>query len=535
MSEGVSSPEVRVFMTEEEVLWHEFEHGFSQQGSSSEGNPCAGIPSARVLSEAGAGPSGRVTENVDSDGDEVDSEETQVLATATATDAESDLESYPGEGMLLKNPKSGVVPEDVMLWRYMYRIPPSVEIRVPSNHERVDWVVPGWTAVYELMLKDGMRFPIPRLIRDVCDHYEIAPSQLMPNAWRVLMSLESLGSRHGVDCELGEVLYSYYLKEHDVDKGRYKLIARVGRAPIVTCLRTNDRGWKDRYLYVRGDLVWGPRGSAGVPGHWKSTSKEFFVVVVQCRLTLILVICAGREFNKALPSGLIAEERTRRLLEIVVAERDYRIALSEENLKASGLWAFVEERQGTPALPLDFLLPILRLRYAIHVTFGGCDLYPLTADELCLVEGMMSGRFSIPSAKDAKKLLKSAASSSQKEKKRKRAVLADTRVVDDPEAYKQSRAAASAAQEGTPPVSGSVEPTATKPAKKAKTKSSEADGKVLVSFPAEGSAYSDPSFVNEVTEGMLLPADRKRLTEIGPVKTAEWSLAHAYQVCRLRF
>ena len=72
-----------------------------------------------------------------------------------ATDAESDLESHPGEGMLLKNLRSGVVPEDVRLWRYMYRIPPSVEIRVPSPHERVDWVVPGWTAVYELMLKMG--------------------------------------------------------------------------------------------------------------------------------------------------------------------------------------------------------------------------------------------------------------------------------------------------------------------------------------------------------------------------------------------
>ncbi|KAL5573252.1 hypothetical protein UlMin_022849 [Ulmus minor] len=396
----------------------------------------------------------------------------------------------------------------------MYRIPQSVEIRVPSHHERVDWVVPGWTAVYELMFRDGMRFPIPRLIRDVYDHYEIAPSQLMPNAWRVLMSLESLGSRHGVDCELGEVLFSYYLKEHDVDKGRYKLIARVGRAPIVTCLRTNDRGWKDRYLFVRGDLVWGPLGPGGVPGHWKSTS---------------------REFNKALPSGLIAEERTRQLLEVVVAERDYRVALSEENLKASGLWEFVEERQGTPALPLDFLLPILRLRHAIHVTFGGCDLYPLTSDELSLVEGMMSRKFNIPSAKDAKKLLKGAASSSQKEKKRKRGPLADTRVVDDPEAYKQSRAAASAAQEGTLPVSGSIEPTPEKSVKTAKTKSSKSEGKVLVGFPAEGSAYSDPSFVNEVTEGMLLPADRKRLTEIGPLKTTEWSLTHAYQVCCLRF
>ena len=105
---------------------------------------------------------------------------------------------------------------------------------------------------------------------------------------------------------------------------------------------------------------------------------------------------------------------------IVVAEPDYRVALSKDNLRSSGLWAFVEERQGTPALPLDFVLPILRLRHVIHITFGGCDLQPLTVDELSLVEGMMSGKFSIPSAKEARTLLKGAASSSQKKKKRKR-------------------------------------------------------------------------------------------------------------------
>ena len=99
-------------------------------------------------------------------------------------------------------------------------------------------------------------------------------------------------------------------------------------------------------------------------------------------------------------------------MEIVVAKRDYRVALSEENLRSSGLWAFVEERQGTPALPLDLVLPILCLRHAIHVTFGGCDLQPLTFDELSLVDGLMSGKFSIPSAKEARALLKGAASSS---------------------------------------------------------------------------------------------------------------------------
>ena len=46
-----------------------------------------------------------------------------------------------------------------------------------------------------------------------------------------------------------------------------------------------------------------------------------------------LAICSGWDFNKALPSKLIAEKRTRQLLEIVPAEHDYRVALSEENLR----------------------------------------------------------------------------------------------------------------------------------------------------------------------------------------------------------
>ena len=48
----------------------------------------------------------------------------------------------------------------------------------------------------------------------------------------------------------------------------------------------------------------------------------------------------------------------------------------------------------------------------------------------------MSGRINIPSAKEAKLLMKGAVSSSQREKKRKRVALPDTRVVDYPEGNK---------------------------------------------------------------------------------------------------
>ena len=38
------------------------------------------------------------------------------------------VESHPDEGMLLKNPRSTVTNEEVKLWRYLYKIPSSVEI-----------------------------------------------------------------------------------------------------------------------------------------------------------------------------------------------------------------------------------------------------------------------------------------------------------------------------------------------------------------------------------------------------------------------
>ena len=72
-------------------------------------------------------------------------------------------------------------------------------------------------------------------------------------------------------------------------------------------------------------------------------------------------VCAGRDYNKALPSGLIADDRTRQLLEITIAERDYRVALSEENLLASHLWSSVEVEEGILVSPLELILPLLRL------------------------------------------------------------------------------------------------------------------------------------------------------------------------------
>ena len=106
-------------------------------------------------------------------------------------------------------------------------------------------------------------------------------------------------------------------------------------------------------------------------------------------------MCRPR-LQQSITEWLDAEDRTRQLLEITIAEYDYRIALSKDNLWASHLWSSVEVEKGTPVPPLDLMLPLLRLRLAIHVVYGGSDLQPLTVEELSLVEGIMNGRLGIP-------------------------------------------------------------------------------------------------------------------------------------------
>ena len=89
--------------------------------------------------------------------------------------------------------------------------------------------------------------------------------------------------------------------------------------------------------------------------------------------------------------------------------------MSEPRLRANHLGNFVEEvQQGIHFPLLKFLFPILHLRHATHVMYGECSLQPLTHDELSLVEEIMSGEFTFPSFKEAKKLRKM-----EGEKKRK--------------------------------------------------------------------------------------------------------------------
>ena len=115
-------------MTEEEALFTEWERVDTQQGSSSKGALFSFVPSSRALSHIGAILSGHQVggEKVDFEDIEVvyfeDIVELKVTKGKVGTEPMIE-ESYPGEGILLKNLRSKVSSDVVNKLRYLFKIP----------------------------------------------------------------------------------------------------------------------------------------------------------------------------------------------------------------------------------------------------------------------------------------------------------------------------------------------------------------------------------------------------------------------------
>ena len=80
-----------------------------------------------------------------------------------------------------------------------------------------------------------------------------------------------------------------------------------------------------------------------------------------------------------------------------------------------------------------------------------------------------------------------------------------------------------------PNLSASTKPSPAKSAVK-RVKSSEEGGFVNLVILANVSTYLDPFFLQSAANAILLPANRKRLSNIRPIYAAEWGITHLFQV-----
>ena len=104
---------------------------------------------------------------------------------------------------------------------------------------------------YEATFSYGLRFPIYSFIMKLLSALNVAPRQLIPNAWRTIIGCMSIWvSAHDGDIITPkELLYLYRLKP-STHYGYFKLLPWSRESRIVRSFPTSFCEWKSLYFFV---------------------------------------------------------------------------------------------------------------------------------------------------------------------------------------------------------------------------------------------------------------------------------------------
>ncbi|KAL2480990.1 Plus3 domain-containing protein [Abeliophyllum distichum] len=193
--------------------------------------------------EEEAASSGRVVEGLDED---------EVLSPAPITSVpprgervvESGRMSRRGGGGRLRaqdGPGMEVVPDDV-------------EFVVPGPDDRADDPPLGAVALNQAILAAGLRLPFPWVVRKFLREWRIAPTQLCPNGWRILIGLLVLWDQLGFSRPTIGDFHSLYSFKSDGKRSGWwyaSVKARTGGS-VVTQTPDSIKNWKKFWFFVRG-------------------------------------------------------------------------------------------------------------------------------------------------------------------------------------------------------------------------------------------------------------------------------------------
>ena len=78
--------------------------------------------------------------------------------------------------------------DTVARFKDIFQFPERVRVRQPNNEDRACHFFPSEICFYEAAFSCSLRFPVRPFIIELLDHFGIAPGQLMPNSWRIVVN-----------------------------------------------------------------------------------------------------------------------------------------------------------------------------------------------------------------------------------------------------------------------------------------------------------------------------------------------------------
>jgi hypothetical protein len=146
-------------------------------------------------------------------------------------------------------------PDRLPAFRAKYEIPDDVEIELNFG-DRIyyskEWITVPLMAITE----GGLRFPLPKLVRQLLYYYELAPHQVVVNVYRVLSTVAKLAERHRIPVTIYDIMGIYTMGQHKASR-RYYFTIRGEYNHLVTDLYDSER-WQNEFVTIRGNYMWGP-------------------------------------------------------------------------------------------------------------------------------------------------------------------------------------------------------------------------------------------------------------------------------------
>ena len=152
-----------------------------------------------------------------------------------------------------------------------YRPPFGVQVWSPDILTSYVVQVPKMVCFFEVAFENGLHFPLHPFIKRVLQHFNVCPSQLLPNFWGILIGLLVFFRDKGLGVpNIALFLDLFSVKE--AAEGFLYPSKRPSAPLLISDLHSSHKFWKERYFFVSGrSWEYDPfdkEDTLGVPAVW---------------------------------------------------------------------------------------------------------------------------------------------------------------------------------------------------------------------------------------------------------------------------
>ena len=130
----------------------------------------------------------------------------------------------------------------------------SIRIRIPSDEDRAYYSYVEEVCFYEADFTSDIRLPIHPFVRELFVYLHLAPAQLVPNSWRIIIScmVAWMSANDGDVIKKDEFLHFYHLRKSK-DPSYYELKSWDRASKLILDYSSSLRNWKPNFFFVSGN------------------------------------------------------------------------------------------------------------------------------------------------------------------------------------------------------------------------------------------------------------------------------------------